>query len=258
MKRVLTALVLIPSVTYLILWAPQLLFLLALAVIAGLCFFEFDGLVSHHAIPRPGLLGYVAGLLLLVTPDSQLAFLGLFVILGMALALRLPDLSEALPYAGALVLGVLYVFGGWRSAALLRAVSPYWLLFAVALNWAGDIAAYYVGRAFGRHRLAPRVSPGKSWEGSVGLLVASVLFALVYFPLSPARRPAHTGGGDRGSGEHRRTDGRSLRVGVEKGRGCERQRHFTPWPRRLAGQGGQRPFRVTCGSFPGLEARLKL
>ena len=57
MKRVLTALVLIPSVTYLILWAPQLLFLLALAVIAGLCFFEFDGLVSHHAIPRPGLLG---------------------------------------------------------------------------------------------------------------------------------------------------------------------------------------------------------
>lgn len=164
MKRILTALVLIPSITYLVVWAPQILFLAALAAIAGVCFFEFGGLVSHHAIPRPGLLGYAAGLLLLVAPDAQLAFLGLFVILGMALALRLPDLSEALPASGALVLGVLYVFGGWRCAVLLRAVSPYWLLFALSLNWVGDIAAYYVGRAAGRHRLAPRVSPGKSWR----------------------------------------------------------------------------------------------
>jgi phosphatidate cytidylyltransferase len=48
------------------------------------------------------------------------------------------------------------------------------------LNWAGDIGAYYVGRTFGRHKLAPRVSPGKSWEGAVASVVFSVLIGGAY------------------------------------------------------------------------------
>ncbi len=228
MKRVLTALALIPSVTYLILWAPQPLFLLALATVAGLCFFEFGGLVSHHAIPRPGLLGYAAGLLLLVAPDTQLGFLGLFVILGMALALRLPDLSETLPYTGALVFGVLYIFGGWRCGALLRAMNPYWMLFAVALNWVGDIAAFYVGRAFGRHRLAPRVSPGKSWEGSIGSLAASILFALVYFPRLLPTVPLLTGAGIAAAGNLAGQMGDLCESALKRGAGVKDSGNLLP------------------------------
>ncbi len=182
MKRVLTSLVLIPLITYVMLWAPLPVFLAVLALIAGLCFYEYAGLVSAHSIPPPGVFGYAAGLTLLLLPDTQSAILALVVILALALSLRVRDLSEALPYAGALVLGVLYVFGGWRMALLLRMRSPYWVLFAVALNWAGDGAAYYVGRWIGRHRLAPAVSPAKTWEGSIASLAASVLFALLYFP----------------------------------------------------------------------------
>jgi phosphatidate cytidylyltransferase len=48
------------------------------------------------------------------------------------------------------------------------------------LNWVGDSAAYYVGRKLGRHKLAPRISPGKSWEGSIASVAASIVFAVVY------------------------------------------------------------------------------
>jgi phosphatidate cytidylyltransferase len=64
----------------------------------------------------------------------------------------------------------------------LRAISPYWTFFALSLNWAGDIAALYVGRSIGRHKLAPEVSPAKSWEGSIGSTVASVIYGALYFP----------------------------------------------------------------------------
>ncbi|HVT91576.1 MAG TPA: phosphatidate cytidylyltransferase [Bryobacteraceae bacterium] len=182
MKRILTALVLIPLITYAMLWAPYPIFLAVLAAIAGFCFYEYGRLVSLHSIPPPGVFGYAAGFLVLLLPTRELAIIGLIVVLGLALGLRLDELNEVLPYAGALILGVLYVFGGWRHAVLLHDLSPYWLLFAVSLNWVGDIAAFYVGRTFGRHKLAPRVSPAKSWEGSIASIAASVLMAYLYFP----------------------------------------------------------------------------
>jgi phosphatidate cytidylyltransferase len=56
------------------------------------------------------------------------------------------------------------------------------VLYVLILTWVGDTAAYYVGRSMGRHRLAPRVSPGKTWEGTVASLLASM--ALGYFALN--------------------------------------------------------------------------
>ena len=102
-------------------------------------------------------------------------------------SLRSRDLAEALPYAGALLLGVVYTYGALRCAVDLRAINPYWALFALSLNWVGDIAALYVGKALGRHKLAPRISPAKTWEGAIGSVLASVGYAAVYFPkLLPA------------------------------------------------------------------------
>ena len=48
------------------------------------------------------------------------------------------------------------------------------ILYLFLVVWTGDTAAYYVGRAIGRHKMAPRVSPGKSWEGGVASFVASI------------------------------------------------------------------------------------
>ncbi len=99
---------------------------------------------------------------------------------AMALALRSADLNNALPSAAALTLGVLYIFGAWRSAAEIRVISPHWLMLAMLLSWVGDTFAYYTGKAIGRHKLAPRVSPAKTWEGSTGSVVGAMLAGWIY------------------------------------------------------------------------------
>jgi phosphatidate cytidylyltransferase len=182
MKRVVTALLLIPFFGYITLWAPQWAFLITIAAVAVLCFREYSELAALHGIRKPGLFGYAAGLLVLLLPGKDGAFFVLVAILALALALRSREMARALPDAAALLLGVAYVFGSLRCGVELRGINPYWLLFALSLNWVGDIAALYVGRMFGRHKLAPNVSPAKSWEGSIASTVASVVYGAFYFP----------------------------------------------------------------------------
>ena len=71
------------------------------------------------------------------------------------------------------------LFSLWVALYELRVVHPAMLLSAMAIVWAADIGAYFVGKAFGRHKLAPRVSPGKSWEGALGGLASVLLVALL-------------------------------------------------------------------------------
>jgi phosphatidate cytidylyltransferase len=182
MKRIVTALLLTPIIVYAVVWAPLPVFLFVVAVITSLCFHEYSALVKLHGIEPPRLFGYVAGIVLLLLPQSQFAFLVVVAVLALALSLRVRDSAASLPFAGALVLGVLYTFGSMRCAVQLRSISVYWLLFALSLNWVGDVAAFYVGRAIGRHKLSLRISPGKSWEGSIASVLAACIYAALYFP----------------------------------------------------------------------------
>ena len=75
---------------------------------------------------------------------------------------------------------LVYVFGAWKCAIPLREMNPHWLMYGLMLNWVGDTGAYFVGRRFGRHKLAPRVSPNKSWEGAVASVLTSVLVGAPY------------------------------------------------------------------------------
>lgn len=67
--------------------------------------------------------------------------------------------------------GWLVVWPTWLAFVTLREASPWVLLAVAALVWIADVAAYFAGRRFGRHKLAPRVSPGKTWEGVAGALL---------------------------------------------------------------------------------------
>jgi len=177
MKRVLTAIVLIPFVVYVVLWANFWVFLAVLAAVACLCYREYDAIAASYGFGAPGPLGYGAGLLLLTSIPQPWLVLIAVTLIALALGMRSQDLGHALPRAALLLLGVVYAFGTWKCAALLRDRSPHWLMFGLLVNWAGDIGAYYSGRAFGRHRLAERVSPKKTWEGTAGSLAASALIA---------------------------------------------------------------------------------
>jgi len=180
MRRILTALALIPVVVYVVFWANFWIFLGVVATVAFLCYREYDTIVAHFGFGAPGRLGYGAGLLLLVWGgDTSLPIVALALI-SLVLAMREEDLAKSLTRAALLLTGIVYVFGCWRCAIGLHDQNPHWLMYALLLNWAGDSGAYFVGRAFGRHKLASRVSPKKSWEGAVASVATSVLIAGAY------------------------------------------------------------------------------
>ena len=180
MKRILTAGALIPIVVYVVLWANFWAFLAVLVTVALLCYREFDGVAGAYGFGAPGPLGYGAGLLLLVWwQDAWLVVLGIALIV-LALAMRGDDLAKSLPRATLLLAGIVYIFGCWKCAIPLRELNPHWLMYALLVNWVGDMGAYYVGRRWGRHKMAPRISPHKSWEGAAASVVASVLVAGAY------------------------------------------------------------------------------
>ena len=180
MKRVLTAALLVPLVVYTVLWANPWVFLAVVALAAVLSYREYDLIAAGYGFGAPGVLGY-AGLVLLVVP-YQHAWLVVTAValLALVLALRSKELAHALPRTSLLVLGVIYIFGCWRCAIVLHERGAHWLMYALLVSWTGDIGAYYIGKAFGRHRLADRVSPKKSWEGAVASVVTSVLLAGAY------------------------------------------------------------------------------
>jgi phosphatidate cytidylyltransferase len=192
MRRVLTALCLIPVVVYLVFFAPIWLFSLVLAAVACLCFHEYRKLAEGYGFGPPHWFAYAAGLLLLFVNRPPWPWLSIVAatLVALACAMNASDLAHALPRAAFLALGLAYVFGCWKCALLLRVRSPHWLMYTLIVNWAGDIGAYYVGRSIGKHRLAERVSPGKTWEGAAASLVASVLVAGAYLarfiPAEPA------------------------------------------------------------------------
>ncbi|HUP04811.1 MAG TPA: phosphatidate cytidylyltransferase [Bryobacteraceae bacterium] len=180
MKRLLTAAALIPVIVYVVLFAGDWLFFGVLAAAALLTYREYDGLAAASGFGAPGPLGYGFGLLLLVWAGPAWLAAVAAAAVALAMAMRASDLSNSLPRAALLSLGVLYAFGCWKCALPLREANRHWLMFALLVNWVGDGGAYYAGRAFGKHKMAPRVSPQKSWEGAAASMISSMAIAGFY------------------------------------------------------------------------------
>jgi phosphatidate cytidylyltransferase len=85
--------------------------------------------------------------------------------------------------SGALV-ALVVLIGAFVAVVELQARSPWLVLAAMAIVWIADTAAFFAGRRFGRHKLAPAISPGKSWEGAWGGIAAVAVYALLLVPLA--------------------------------------------------------------------------
>ena len=193
MKRVLTAIVLIAAVLALIVYGQLWMITLFAAILAVLAGFEYRQLANVGASGRGRIplwwmmLGIVV--LFLATfyrPNETLLVISA---LGMVLfawsGFRSP-LERILPVTAAGVFGLLYVAYPLTLLPLLwmHEDGTALLLFLLVCVWAGDIAALYIGRAFGKRKLAPRLSPGKTWVGAVASIFGSVLAAYGVVELS--------------------------------------------------------------------------
>jgi len=186
MKRVVTALVLIPIVLILVFLGPrwQWLFTLAVATVAALAGWEYMGL-TQRCRANPPRIAVLVALLGLFAVDFQWPYLtpAIFGILGLCLLVYCTlynPVEGILADSAASIFCLLYTGFTLLALPTLRegVNGPSLVMFLLCVVWAGDISAYYVGRAWGRHKMAPTLSPGKSWEGALASMAGSVLIAV--------------------------------------------------------------------------------
>lgn len=183
-QRIITALILLPIALAGFFWLQGDAFALFIGAVVVLGAWEWARLAGLPA--QPGRIAYAAVVALALwglhatpalAPWALLAGVAWW-LMAIALVLGYPDSSRywgGLP--GKLLIGLLILLPAWQGLVLLKQwpLANGLILAVMVLVWAADIGAYFCGRAFGKRKLAPAVSPGKSWEGLLGGLLVSLL-----------------------------------------------------------------------------------
>lgn len=205
MARVLTAIVFIP-ILMAALWLGSPIYFIGLAAAAILLGLrEYQILTRAHTRAEGEVAGVLAALLLMIAfyverPELIAAILAAAVIVELLQTLwrqrGYEDQSEALPATAIRLFGLLYIalLGSYLigvrvlESPIPKLPAKLLTLFFIVV-FAGDTGAYYTGRTLGRRKLAPRISPGKTWEGVIGGLLGNVIAMLIahytFFPELP-------------------------------------------------------------------------
>src|SRR5690554_3379515 len=199
MQRVLTAIVLLLVLLGALMAASPWPLIVLLLVMAGCALWEWLRLsMTPGWQPAAPWVAIFASLVMFwlvwtwmpttaaVPSGSRLIHPWLMPVVGMLwLVLALPQVLQGdttkrrLPIAMS-VFGVLAVVAAWMALVLLFVEFGAWCLISMmALIWFADVAAYFTGKALGKRKLAPKVSPGKTWEGAIGGVVAAAIWTLV-------------------------------------------------------------------------------
>jgi phosphatidate cytidylyltransferase len=200
LKRIATAVVLIPIVLVLILRAPVAVLAVVAGIVALLTIHEFLKLTESYGVQPMAWPTHVFSGLFFVTlaltggGGTPLLSTGKFLVamafaaaivpfIFLTRAMRGEDLSRGYPAAAASVFAFTYVALPMGMVVQLRQqwAGAFYLLYLLLVVWAGDIFAYFVGKSIGRHLMARRISPKKTWEGAAASLVASVAVGWLLF-----------------------------------------------------------------------------
>ena len=184
-ERVITALLLAPLVLLVIFWVPHVVTMAALALLVIGAAWEWSAFPRFTQYSARALYVAVVAACIVATwwfgvqrdEIDRLIHIALlwwvFALIWVAIA---PARVNRTTAAGA---GLLVLVPAWLALSRLHALGPELLLFLILLVVAADVGAYFAGRSFGRNKLAPRVSPGKTWEGVLGGLAAAALMAAI-------------------------------------------------------------------------------
>ncbi len=209
LKRIATAVVLIPIVLLLILRAPVPVLAIFAGIVALLTIHEFLKLSESYGVKPLRILTYIFTAIFFVLlalnfgNDKPLLSTAVFVYsAGFAAALapfvfltramKNEDLSSGYPAAAASVFAFTYIALPMGMLVQLRQqwAGAFFLLYLLLVVWAGDVFAYFVGKSIGRHLMASRISPKKTWEGAAASVLASVAVGYLLFhyaqPISSA------------------------------------------------------------------------
>jgi phosphatidate cytidylyltransferase len=197
--RVITALVLLAVLLGVVWSGSDLLFKIVIVLFFGAAQWERARLFKGR-LPLVSAVIWSAVLLFVliwrpleaVRPLSMLCVAIWAIRLAPALGLGLPPLDKFTNGLVSATYGIA-VLGCFVAIAALYLHSPLYLLSVLAIVWAADIGAYFAGKAFGKRKLAPSISPGKSWEGAIGGAIAVLLLtsASVFWPALQDTFAAH-------------------------------------------------------------------
>lgn len=196
--RVITAVVALVVFLAMVFLAPAAVWSLFMLAVALVCCWEWSRLCALGGAGRASFLlasaALGAGLWALYVAGERAAFTRV-ALAGFALATlfwiavapwwlatHLRPAPAVRAAAGAIV-----IWPTWIAFVMLREAGPWILLAAAALVWVADIAAYFAGRRFGRHKLAPVVSPGKTWEGVGGALAGVAVYGMALAAIAHAQ-----------------------------------------------------------------------
>jgi phosphatidate cytidylyltransferase len=199
-KRVVTALWGIPLLVIAV-WFDEPLpwFTIFMAIWGLLTAFEFYRLVGVSQIPSLTFIGMLWTLLFILSPHCNYEFTVPFlltsaIVLSLIwLVLRPQKEGSFLGWVWTMA-GILYV--GWLLSylvALRLDGGRNWVLFALFTTFGSDTAAFFIGRAVGRHHLAPKISPHKTWEGAIGGVIGAMLVSLLFVAPAPLSLPLNYG-----------------------------------------------------------------
>lgn len=204
LTRIATALVLIPLVLLLVLKAPLYILSIVAAMVALLAIAEFLKLVTHYAVQPMVAETYIFVAMFFVfvviastnrTPlvETTAILYGLALAAALApfifltVAMKRADLASGYPAAAASSFAFAYIAIPMALLVGIRQqpAGAIWTIYTLLAVWAGDIFAYFVGKAVGRHRMSPAISPKKTWEGAVASVLASMMIGTLWIQHAP-------------------------------------------------------------------------
>ena len=188
-QRIVTAVVLLAALLP-AMWAsrPEPFALLTLAFVAAAAWEwgRLNGLAAWPAVAVAAVLGtlglaaWQAGWTATQHPGAWAGLAATWVAAGVLALRRGVQGWGAMPRVSRMVLGVIVLWAAWLAIVSARGLGLNFLLSVLCLVWVADIAAYFGGHRFGRHKLAPRISPGKTWEGAVSGWLGVMLLAALW------------------------------------------------------------------------------
>ncbi|MCL5808314.1 MAG: phosphatidate cytidylyltransferase [Deltaproteobacteria bacterium] len=196
-KRWATGVIAVPILFFIIAYGSETIFALLIIIVTLVGVMEYNRMVFGTALLREKVETLTVALLILIaaiTGDRVLlvAILSFTVMTSLMLnLLRIKKEGLDMIRVGKVILGVVYVPLLMSHFILVRQepAGIRWIFFILVLAFSGDIAAYYVGKKLGRRKLLPEVSPGKTLEGTIGLVIGSIigclLFRQLFFPMLP-------------------------------------------------------------------------